>query len=66
MINVLWLVVVDNLSQYRCLFVWQCTGTKIFEDYSELSNQKQQTKSKGAVHVSGQKTWHQEKNYEHP
>ena len=50
MINVLWLVVVDNLSKYRCLFVWQCTGTKIFEDYSELSNHKQQTKSKGAVY----------------
>ena len=49
-INVLWLVVVDNLSKYRCLFVWQCTGTKIFEDYSELSNHKQQTKSKGAVY----------------
>ena len=46
----MWLVFVDNQSKYRCLFVWQCTGTKIFEDYSELSNHKQQTKSKGAVY----------------
>ena len=51
MINVLWLVVVDDLSKYRCLFVWwQCTGTKVFKDYSELSNHKQQIKSKGAVY----------------
>ena len=45
-----WLLLMIYQSTDVCLFGDSAQVQKVFKGYSELSNHKQQTKSKGAVH----------------